>query len=149
MKAQAKGCSVSHLHLRHINPFPLNLGEILVNYENILIPELNMGQLSMIIRSRFLVDAISLNKVQGKPFNKNETLCKNLQSRNLIVVLAENQTEFIVGYMGFFRKGLVQMLLDSKITNNLLNDIKSINIDKKPRSKVKPSDHTPIELIIN
>ena len=56
-------------------------------------------------------------------FNKNETLCKNLQSRNLIVVLAENQTEFIVGYMGFFRKGLVQMLLDSKITNNLLKDI--------------------------
>ena len=56
-------------------------------------------------------------------FKKSETLCKNLQSRNLIVVLAENQTEFIVGYMGFFRKGLVQMLLDSKITNNLLKDI--------------------------
>ena len=56
-------------------------------------------------------------------FNKSETLCKNLQSRNLIVVLAENQTEFIVGYMGFFRKGLVQMLLDSKITNNLLKDL--------------------------
>jgi len=56
-------------------------------------------------------------------FKKSETLCKNLQSRNLIVVLAENQTEFIVGYMGFFRKGLVQMLLDSKITNNLLKDL--------------------------
>ena len=56
-------------------------------------------------------------------FKKSETLCKNLQSRSLIVVLAENQTEFIVGYMGFFRRGLVQMLLDSKITNNLLKDL--------------------------
>ena len=62
VKAQAKGYSVSHLHLRHLNPFPLNLGEILVNYENILIPELNLGQLDMLIRSRFLINTIGYNK---------------------------------------------------------------------------------------
>ena len=71
-KGQAKGYSVSHLHLRHINPFPLNLGEVLVNYENILIPELNLGQLLMIVRSKFLVDAVGYNKVAGKPFSSSE-----------------------------------------------------------------------------
>ena len=63
-------------------------------------------------------------------FKKNETLCKNLQSRNLIFVLAENQIEFIVSYMGFFRKGLVQMLLDSKITNNFLKELIKTYIPK-------------------
>jgi len=76
VKIQAKGYSVSHLHLRHINPFPLNLGEILVNYENILIPELNLGQLDMLIRARFLIDTIGYNKIAGKPFTSNEILNK-------------------------------------------------------------------------
>ena len=76
VKAQAKDYSVSHLHLRHINPFPLNLGEILVNYENILIPELNMGQLDVLIRARFLINTIGYNKVAGKPFTSSEILDK-------------------------------------------------------------------------
>tara|TARA_Y100000588_G_C14271472_1_gene932508 strand:+ start:580 stop:2430 length:1851 start_codon:yes stop_codon:yes gene_type:complete len=72
--AQDAGYNVSHLHIRFISPLPENLGEIILKYQKVLIPELNMGQLSMIIRSKFLVDAITLNKVQGKPFNKNEIL---------------------------------------------------------------------------
>lgn len=66
------GLSVAHCHLRHMNPFPSNLGEILASYKSVLIPELNMGQLSMLIRSQFLVDAIGFNKVQGKPFSVGE-----------------------------------------------------------------------------
>ena len=70
------GMSVSHLHIRHINPFPSNLGEVLVKYQKILIPELNMGQLSMLIRSKYLVDAIGFNKIQGKPFTLHEVYNK-------------------------------------------------------------------------
>lgn len=66
------GLSVSHLHIRHINPFPENLGEVLLKYQKILIPELNMGQLSMLIRSKYLVNAEPMNKVEGKPFKLNE-----------------------------------------------------------------------------
>ena len=74
--AQNKGMTVSHLHLRHLNPFPQNLGEILVKFHKVMIAELNMGQLSTIIRSKFLVDAVSLNKVQGKPFTQTEVYNK-------------------------------------------------------------------------
>jgi len=71
-RARDEGYDVSHLHLRYLNPFPANLGELLVRYQNILVPELNLGQLSMILRGKFLVDTISLNKVQGKPFTRQE-----------------------------------------------------------------------------
>jgi 2-oxoglutarate ferredoxin oxidoreductase subunit alpha len=70
--AQDEGMSVSHLHLRHLNPFPKNLGEILVKFQKVMIAELNLGQLSTIIRSKFLVDAVGLNKIQGKPFTQTE-----------------------------------------------------------------------------
>jgi 2-oxoglutarate ferredoxin oxidoreductase subunit alpha len=73
-KAQAKGYSVSHLHLRHLNPFPANLGELLVNYKNVLVPELNLGQLDMLIRSKFLINTKGYNLVAGKPFSSNEIL---------------------------------------------------------------------------
>lgn len=62
------GKSVSHAHLRYLNPFPKNLGMILRNYERILVPELNSGQLLLLVRGKFLVDAKGFNKVQGKPF---------------------------------------------------------------------------------
>ena len=74
--AQNEGHNVSHLHLRHLNPLPNNLGDILVKYQKVLIPELNMGQLSMIIRSKFLIDTMGLNQVRGKPFNTNDILSK-------------------------------------------------------------------------
>ncbi len=67
-EARAEGAAVAHAHLRYLNPFPANLGELLSKYEKVLIPELNLGQLRMLIRATYLVDAHGLNKVQGKPF---------------------------------------------------------------------------------
>jgi 2-oxoglutarate ferredoxin oxidoreductase subunit alpha len=69
---QEKGRPVSAIHLRYLNPFPRNLGDVLGRFEKVLVPELNLGQLSMLIRARFLVDAIGLNKIQGKPFRVSE-----------------------------------------------------------------------------
>ena len=71
-QCQAEGLSVAHAHLRYLNPFPANLDEVLDSYRRILIPEWNMGQLKLLIRDRFLVDAQGLNKVQGKPFHVEE-----------------------------------------------------------------------------
>lgn len=68
----AERVSVAHLHLRHLNPLPADLGEILGRYKNILVPELNLGQLSRLLRERYLVDALSLCKVQGRPFKVSE-----------------------------------------------------------------------------
>jgi 2-oxoglutarate ferredoxin oxidoreductase subunit alpha len=70
------GGAVAHAHLRYMLPFPRNLGEIVKRYDKVLIPELNKGQLRMIVRSTFLVDAIGLNKVQGKPFTVAEIVSK-------------------------------------------------------------------------
>ena len=73
-KAQHEGLSVSQLHLKYINPFPKNLGDILVKFDKVLIPELNMGQLSFIIRAKFLIDAKGYNNIKGKPFSSDEIL---------------------------------------------------------------------------
>ena len=62
------GISVSHIHLRHLSPLPRNLGDLLAGFEKVLVPEMNMGQLTTVLRSRYLVPAISLPKVTGKPF---------------------------------------------------------------------------------
>ena len=67
-RAQASGMPVSCAHLRYLNPFPPNLGDVLSRFERVLIPELNLGQLRMLIRARYLVDAFGLNKVSGRPF---------------------------------------------------------------------------------
>jgi 2-oxoglutarate ferredoxin oxidoreductase subunit alpha len=67
-RAQARGHAVSHAHLRHMSPFPRNLGEILSRFEKVLIPELNLGQLSLLVRGRYMVNAETLNKVSGRPF---------------------------------------------------------------------------------
>lgn len=75
-KAQKAGRSVAHCHLRHMNPFPSNLGEILASYDQVLVPELNSGQLGMLIRAKYLIDAIGFNKVQGKPFAVTELVDK-------------------------------------------------------------------------
>ena len=74
--ARSEGMSVAHLHLRHLNPLPQNLGEILVKFQKVMIAELNLGQLANIIRAKFLVDAVGLNKVQGKPFTQTEVFNK-------------------------------------------------------------------------
>ena len=71
-RAQAEGKSVSHCHLRYLNPFPRNFEEILGNFDKILVPELNKGQLWRILRATFLIDIYALDKVQGKPFSVGE-----------------------------------------------------------------------------
>ena len=75
-KVRDQGGSVAHAHLRYLNPFPANLGDIIRRYESVLIPELNRGQLRLVIRSEFLIDAIGLNKIQGKPFAVREVIEK-------------------------------------------------------------------------
>ena len=69
---KADGKKVSHLHLRWINPFPKDLGEKLIKFKHILIPEINYGQLIKIIRAEFLVDAQGLNQVRGKPISSSD-----------------------------------------------------------------------------
>lgn len=76
LKARAQGYDVSHAHLRYIKPFPKNLGELLYNFEHVLIPELNCGQLIKVIRDKYLIPAKGLNKVQGLPFSAEEIFSK-------------------------------------------------------------------------
>jgi 2-oxoglutarate ferredoxin oxidoreductase subunit alpha len=68
------GASVAHAHLRHLNPFPANLGDLLQRYQKVLVPELNMGQLRSLICSKYLMDTYGLNKMQGKPFSVSEVV---------------------------------------------------------------------------
>jgi 2-oxoglutarate ferredoxin oxidoreductase subunit alpha len=75
-QARAMGLKVASAHLRHLNPFPRNLEEVLRSYKKVLIPELNLGQLIQLIRARFLLDAVGLNKIQGKPFKVSEIVSK-------------------------------------------------------------------------
>ena len=65
---QAEGVSVSHVHLRYLNPLPADLGDIISRYQKVVVAELNLGQIATIIRARYLVDAIGFNKIQGQPF---------------------------------------------------------------------------------
>lgn len=67
-KALEKGQKVAHAHLRYLNPFPRNLGDLLRNYKHVLVPELNMGQLLLLLRGKYLVDAKGYNKIKGLPF---------------------------------------------------------------------------------
>ncbi len=71
-KAAAQGKSVAQVHLRNLNPLPSDLGEIFGRYKKVLVPELNMGQLSKLLRDQYLVDVVPLSKVQGKPFKVSE-----------------------------------------------------------------------------
>ena len=73
-QARAEGCAVSHIHLRHLNPLPRNLGELLDGFDRILIPEMNTGQLMTLLRDRLLIDATPLSKVSGQPFKISEIL---------------------------------------------------------------------------
>ncbi len=75
-KLRDQGASISHAHLRYLNPFPKNLGDILQRFKKVVIPELNLGQLRLLIRARYLVDAVGLPKVQGLPFKVSEIVAK-------------------------------------------------------------------------
>jgi 2-oxoglutarate ferredoxin oxidoreductase subunit alpha len=75
-KMQREGKSVSSAHLRHLNPFPRNLGEVLAGFETVIVPEMNLGQLCTMIRARYLVDAVPFSKVKGRPFQIREIVRK-------------------------------------------------------------------------
>ena len=71
-RARQAGHSVAQAHLRHLNPFPPNLADVLRRYDKVLVPEINLGQLALVLRGRFLVDVISYNQVRGLPFRAAE-----------------------------------------------------------------------------
>jgi 2-oxoglutarate ferredoxin oxidoreductase subunit alpha len=75
-KMQREGKSVSAAHLRHLNPFPRNLGEVLAAFETVIVPEMNLGQLCTMIRAKYLVDAVAFSKVKGRPFQIREIVRK-------------------------------------------------------------------------
>jgi 2-oxoglutarate ferredoxin oxidoreductase subunit alpha len=67
-RARRAGYSIAQAHLRHLNPFPANLGDVLASYDKVVIPEMNLGQLALLIRGKYLVDVISVTQVRGMPF---------------------------------------------------------------------------------
>lgn len=73
---QKEGYAVSHAHLRHLRPFPANLGELLRSFKQVLVPEINNGQLIKIIRDQYFVDAKGYNKIMGIPITKTELVMK-------------------------------------------------------------------------
>ena len=75
-RARAQGKRVSSAHIRYINPFPANLGDVLKRYDQVLMPEMNLGQMRLLLRGKYLVDVIGLNKVSGRPFTIAEIEAK-------------------------------------------------------------------------
>ncbi|MFL6241360.1 MAG: 2-oxoacid:acceptor oxidoreductase subunit alpha [Actinomycetes bacterium] len=71
-RVRSAGQHVAQAHLRHLNPFPANTGEVLARYDKVIVPEMNLGQLSMLVRAKFLVDCIAYNRVRGLPFKAEE-----------------------------------------------------------------------------
>jgi len=71
-RSRRAGYKVAQAHLRHLNPFPANLGEVLRHYDKVLVPEINLGQLALLLRGKYLVDVISYNRVRGLPFQAAE-----------------------------------------------------------------------------
>jgi 2-oxoglutarate ferredoxin oxidoreductase subunit alpha len=71
-RLRATGKKVAHAHLRWVNPFPANFGDVLKSYDRVLIPEMNAGQLLQLVRARYFVDAVGYNRVTGKPFKAGE-----------------------------------------------------------------------------
>jgi len=76
LELQKQGYKVAHAHLRYLRPFPKNLGEILNNYDKVMVPEINNGQLVKVIRDKYMIPAIAFNKIQGVPFTKAELVDK-------------------------------------------------------------------------
>jgi 2-oxoglutarate/2-oxoacid ferredoxin oxidoreductase subunit alpha len=71
-RVRARGGAVAQAHLRYLNPFPTNTGDVLRRYERVLVPEMNLGQLSLLLRAKYLVDVINYNQVRGLPFKAEE-----------------------------------------------------------------------------
>jgi 2-oxoglutarate ferredoxin oxidoreductase subunit alpha len=71
-RVRRDGLPIAQAHLRHLNPFPSDLGDVLGRYERVVVPEMNLGQLAMLLRARYLVDVIGYNQVRGLPFRAAE-----------------------------------------------------------------------------
>jgi 2-oxoglutarate ferredoxin oxidoreductase subunit alpha len=71
-RVRRAGYAIAQVHLRHLNPFPSNLGTVLASYDKVVLPEMNLGQLAMLIRSKYLVDVISVTQVRGMPFRASD-----------------------------------------------------------------------------
>ena len=71
-RVRKEGKKVAQAHLTHLNPFPRNTGEVLRSYDRVLVPEMNLGQLSKLVRADFLVDAVGYNRVRGVPLRASE-----------------------------------------------------------------------------
>ncbi len=71
-RVRQAGHDVAQVHLRHLNPFPKDLGEIVKGYDKVLVPEMNLGQLSLLVRAKYLVDAVGYNQVRGLPLKAAE-----------------------------------------------------------------------------
>ena len=78
-RVRKTGRAVAQTHLRHINPFPANLGEILRSYDRVILPEMNLGQLALLLRGKYLVDVQSYSRVRGLPISLSE-LARDLES---------------------------------------------------------------------
>ena len=73
---RGKGLHVSSMHIKYLSPFPRNVGDAMSRFRRVLVPEMNLGQLRMLLRAKYLVDAVGLNKVQGRPFKVQEIVAK-------------------------------------------------------------------------
>ncbi len=71
-EVRSKGGKVAQAHLRHLNPFPANTGEVLARYDRVIVPEMNLGQLALLLRAKYLVDTVNYNRVRGLPFTSGE-----------------------------------------------------------------------------
>jgi 2-oxoglutarate ferredoxin oxidoreductase subunit alpha len=107
-RCQRKGLKVAQAHLRYLNPMPKNTGAVLQNYRRVLVPELNRGQLRMLLRAEYLIDAVGLNKVQGKPFLVSEI---------------EEKIEQLIND----KHGKVTMRVDGKLMDEFVDDAGNAN----------------------
>ncbi len=96
-RVRARGQKVAHAHLVHLNPFPPNLEAVLAAYDKVLVPEVNLGQLSKLLRAEFLVDAVSFTKLQGVPFRAAEIEAAILQQIGDIADGVEPPDQVAVG----------------------------------------------------
>jgi 2-oxoglutarate ferredoxin oxidoreductase subunit alpha len=88
-RVRDRGMPVAQAHLRHLNPFPKDLGDVLARYDAVMVPEMNLGQLSMLLRARYLVDVVGYNHVRGLPLRAAELA-------DAIVELVEHTTTDLV-----------------------------------------------------
>jgi 2-oxoglutarate ferredoxin oxidoreductase subunit alpha len=78
-RVQAEGKSVAHAHVRYINPFPKNFGELLTKYKKVMVAELNAGQLAFVIQGTFVTEVLRFSKIQGQPFKIKEVQAKIME----------------------------------------------------------------------